>query len=80
MVNKIIVERLDNGQIKEFKSLTAVKRDPEFSEIEYHQLREIYLYNTGRVQRNLHTFNKHLLSKLKIIDNPKIKNVLKQSS
>jgi hypothetical protein len=81
MRNKIIVERLEDGQVidrKEFKSLLAVSRDPKYSNLEYHQLRELYFYCTGKNQRRLQPFNKNLLNYINIIDNPEYTNVFRE--
>ena len=64
---KLILEILDNGSVvssKEYKSLREIHR--EYPQMEYHQLREIYLYCTGQIQRKMHPFNKQLLSQINI--------------
>ena len=69
MSNKLIVEILDNGSVmstKEYKSLRDLHR--EYNQLEYHQLREIHLYCTGRIKRKMHPFNKQLLSTINIRD------------
>ena len=48
MTHKLIVEILDNGCVvstKHYKSLKELNR--EYTQLEYHQIREIYLYCTG---------------------------------
>ena len=75
---KLIVELLDNGAVtstKEYKSLRELNR--EYPEMEYHQLREIYLYCTGQIKRKMHPYNKQLLSQISIKD-IKPKPVLKR--
>jgi hypothetical protein len=67
MTNKLIVEILENGSVmstKEYKTLRDLNKD--YPAIEYHQLREIHLYCTGRKQRKMHPFNKQLLSFINI--------------
>ena len=82
MKNKIIVEKLDNGVVvdrKEYKSLLALSRDPDYSNLEYHQIREVYFYCTGKNQRRLHPFNRNLLNFINIIDHPNYANPFKQT-
>ena len=70
MTHKLIVEILDNGSVvstKKYKSLKELSR--EYKQLEYHQIREIYLYCTGRLKRKMHPFNKQLLSSINIKDN-----------
>jgi hypothetical protein len=70
MTNKLIVEILNNGSViktKEYKSLKELNRD--YPQLEYHQLRELYLYCTGKLQRKLHPYNKQLLNQINIRDN-----------
>ena len=79
MTNKLIVEFLDNGvtmYTKEYKSLKDLNR--EYNQLEYHQLREIYLYCAGRLKRKLHPFNKQLLNAINIKDNRQVFDI-KQS-
>ena len=67
---KLIVELLDNGavtSIKEYKSLKELNR--EYTQLEYHQIREIYLYCTGKLKRKMHPYNKQLLNSINIKDN-----------
>ena len=76
---KLIVELLDNGAVistKEYKSLRELNR--EYPQMEYHQLREIYLYCTGQIKRKMHPFNRQLLNQINIKD-IKPKQVFKQS-
>ena len=70
MTKNIFVELLDNdGNIiskTEYASLMELKN--KFPAVKYHQLREIYLYNTGKLKRNLQPSNKHLLQHMRITD------------
>ena len=71
-MNKLILNLLKDGQVeksKNYKSLKEIQKD--FPEIEYHQLREIYLFSTGRKVRNLHGYNKTLLEMIQIVDDIK---------
>jgi hypothetical protein len=75
MTNKLIVEILENGSVmstKEYKTLRDLNKD--YPAIEYHQLREIYLYCTGKIKRKLHPFNKQLLNTINIKDNRPIQD------
>jgi hypothetical protein len=78
MKNKLILQFVKDDIItknKEYKSIMAISKD--FPEIEYHQLREIYLISTKKVIRKLQKFNANLYNKIRIIDNPDYYNCIK---
>jgi hypothetical protein len=66
--NKIILQYIKQNKTREYKSLKALALD--FSNIEYHQLREIYLMSMGKTKRKLQKFNLQLYENIRIIDNP----------
>jgi hypothetical protein len=78
MKNKLILQFVENDIIKnkEYKNLMAVSKD--FPDIEYHQLREIYLMSVGKTNRKLQKFNAILYGQIKIFDNPNYYDCVKQ--
>ena len=67
---KLILEILNNDQViqsKEYKTLKAVQQD--YPDIEYHQLRAIYLYYTAKPQEQkkfLHPRTSELVKSIRI--------------
>jgi hypothetical protein len=73
--NMFVVQILDNNKVineKKFKTLRDIER--EYSNIEYAQLRGIYLQSMGLAKRNQHPHIKELYSIMHIIDSTEYKN------
>lgn len=69
---KFVVQILDeNKEIiksKQYKNMKDIEKD--YDQIDYSQLRGIYLQSMGKTTRKQHSFIKKLNEKMKIIDNP----------
>jgi hypothetical protein len=63
--NKLILQYIKDNKTKEYKSMMALSKD--FPDVNYSQLREIYLMSTGKTKRK---FNASLYENIRIIDNP----------
>ena len=69
---KYILQILDtDGTIKTEKELKTLRELEKLLNIEYHQCRQLYLYNKKKVKR-AHPFLLELSKRYKIIDNPKL--------
>jgi hypothetical protein len=66
--NKLILQYIKDNKTKEYKSLMALSKD--FPDVNYSQLREIYLMSMGKTKRKLQKFNASLYENIRIIDNP----------
>jgi hypothetical protein len=75
--NKLILQYIKQNKTKEYKNMTALSKD--FSYVEYHQLREIYLMSMGKTKRKLQKFNLELYENIRIIDNPEYYKSIIQS-
>ena len=53
---------------KEYKSLKEISK--VFPDIEYHQLRQIYLQSTNKSVKKMHPRNQEIYKQIKIIDKP----------
>ena len=72
---KFILQKLkEDGSIEKEKEFRTLREIAEILNIEYHQARAIYLYNTKK--SNLHPFLKDLTTLYRIIDNPNNKKVI----
>lgn len=66
---KFILQKLkEDGNIEKEKEFRTLREISDILNIEYHQTRAIYLYNTKKT--NLHPFLKDLITTYRIIDNP----------
>lgn len=69
---KFIVQIFDDENklmtTKQYKNLRGI--EAEYNNIDYSQLRGIYLQSMGKTTRKQHPFIKQLNRKMKIIDNP----------
>ena len=69
---KFIVQIFDDKNCllttKQYKNLRCIEAD--YSNIDYSQLRGIYLQSMGKTKRKQHPYIKQLNEKMKIIDNP----------
>jgi hypothetical protein len=66
---KFILQILDNGKVieeKKYKSMTQIHK--EYSQYDYHQLKQIY-YQSKEKPRKLQSHNAKLYERLRIIDN-----------
>lgn len=65
---KLILDILDNDDVietKEYKTLKAIQND--YPDIEYHQLRAVYLYYSGNDKKKfLHPVTTELIKKIRI--------------
>ena len=72
MTNKLILEITHpDGNITKttyLKGLKSISKD--YPQLEYHQLRAIYMHHNKIVESKLQLFNRQLLSKYKIYDVP----------
>jgi hypothetical protein len=72
MTKKLILEITHpDGNITKttyLKGLKSISKD--FPQLEYHQLRAIYMHHNKIVESKLQLFNRQLLSKYKIYDVP----------
>jgi hypothetical protein len=75
--NKLILQYIKDNKTKEYKNMTALSKD--FPDVNYSQLREIYLMSTGKTKRKLQKFNASLYENIRIIDNPAYYNSIIQS-
>jgi hypothetical protein len=68
----VIVEIFDNDKILEsyeFESLRDLSRNKRFNTLDYHQLREVYLYTTGkRKVKKHHQLVDDLVKNMRIYD------------
>ena len=76
-MNKLILQMINNnGDVTKTKAYKSLKAIEEEINIPYHNLREVYLYCTGRKVRNLHNYNQELYQQLRIVDAPKEKVIV----
>jgi hypothetical protein len=65
---KLTLEILNNDEViqtREYKTLKAIQND--YPDIEYHQLRAVYLYHSGKEQKKfLHPRTTELIKTLRI--------------
>jgi hypothetical protein len=72
---KLILQYIKDNKTKEYKNMMELSRD--FPDVQYFQLREIYLMSMGKTKRKLQKFNLQLYENIRIIDNPNYyKNVI----
>ena len=73
--DKLLVRIMDNDKIKsenKYNSLSAIAKDLN---IDYFQLRQVYLQSTKKQVKKVQPFIKQLCEKIIIIDNPEYYNI-----
>ena len=66
--NKNIPSPCKENKTKRYKNMMELSRD--FSDVQYCQLREIYLKSMGKTKRKLQKCSLQLYENIRIIDNP----------